>query len=194
PARFQSYVPLAQATWSYVMLVVRADAPAETLVSPIRLAVSELDPDLALKDLMPVPHFIRRSTQDLQTINQLLVGFASLGLFLAALGIYGVVTRLVAQRTSEIGIRMALGAQLSDIARLILGAGLRLVLIGSGLGLLGAIALARFLSSSMPGLSSNGVSAIAAATAVLIAAATLACWLPTRRATQVNPIIALRSE
>jgi predicted lysophospholipase L1 biosynthesis ABC-type transport system permease subunit len=191
---FQAYVPQSQATWSYVALLVRASAPPSTLIESIRRAVAELDPDMAVKDLTPVPDFIQRNMQQMQAINHLLVGFALLGLFLAALGIYGVIARIVAQRTNEIGIRMALGAQVGQIARLILGAGMRMVLIGAAIGLLGAVALAHFLASAMPGLSTNSVAAIAGATAVLIAVALLACWLPARQATRVNPIEALRAE
>jgi predicted permease len=193
-ASFQAYLPQSQATWSYVALIVRASVPPSTLVDSIRRAVAELDPDMAVKELTPVPDFIQRNLQQLTTINHLLVGFATLGLFLAALGIYGVIARIVAQRTSEIGIRMALGAQVGQIARLILGAGMRMVLIGSGLGLLGAVGLARFLASTMPGLSGNSVVAIAGAAVVLIAVALLATWLPARKATQVDPVVALRAE
>ena len=191
---FQAYVPLAQNTWSYVALVVRASVPSATLVDPIRRAVGELDPDMAVKELTPVPAFIERNMLTLVAINRLLLGFAGLGLFLAALGIYGVIARLVAQRTNEIGIRMALGAQVGQIARLILGAGMRMVLIGTVIGLLGAVGLARFLANTMPGLSSNSVVAIAGATVVLIAVALLACWLPAKKATRVDPLEALRTE
>jgi ABC-type antimicrobial peptide transport system permease subunit len=149
---------------------------------------------MAVKELTPVPDFIQRNMQQMQAINSLLVGFALLGLFLAALGIYSIIARLVAQRTSEIGIRMALGAQVGQIARLILGAGMRLVLTGTALGLFGAVALAWFLASAMPGLSGNSVAAIAGATIVLIVIALLATWLPARRATKVDPIVALRAE
>ena len=130
----------------------------------------------------------------LVAIDRLLLGFAGLGLFLAALGIYGVIARLVAQRTNEIGIRMALGAQVGQIARLILGTGMRLVAVGTGVGLLGAVALAWFFAASMPGLASNSYTAITGAVVVLIAVALLACWLPARRATKVDPIVALRAE
>jgi ABC-type antimicrobial peptide transport system permease subunit len=156
--------------------------------------VAELDPDMADKELTTVPAFIQRNMQQMTAINHLLIGFALLGLFLAALGIYGVIARIVAQRTNEIGIRMALGAQVGQIARLILGTGIRMVLIGAGLGLLGAVGLARFLASAMPGLSSNSIVAIASATVVLITVALLACWLPARRATKVDPMVALRTE
>jgi predicted permease len=193
-APFQAYVPMSQTTWSYVALLVRASAPPSTLIESIRKAVGELDPDMAVKELGPVPDYIQRNMQSMITIDQLLVGFALLGLFLAALGIYGVISRIVAQRTNEIGIRMALGAQVGQIARLILGAGMRMVLIGSVLGLLGTAGLARFLASSMPGLSGDGAVDIAGAVFVLVAVALLACWLPARKATRVNPIEALRVE
>jgi predicted permease len=191
---FQAYIPLAQNTWSYVALVVRATVPSATLIEPLRRAVGELDPDMAVKELTPVPAFIERNMLTLVAIDRLLLGFAGLGLFLAALGIYGVIARLVAQRTNEIGIRMALGAQVGQIARLILGTGMRLVAIGTGIGLLGAAAIARFFTASMPGMASNSVTAIAAAVVVLIVIALVACWLPARRATKVDPIVALRAE
>jgi ABC-type antimicrobial peptide transport system permease subunit len=89
---------------------------------------------------------------------------------------------------------MALGAQVGQIARLILGAGMRMVLIGTAIGLLGAVGLGRFLASAMPGLSGNNVVAVASATVVLVAVALLACWLPARRAARINPLDALRAE
>ena len=193
-ASFQAYVPQSQATWSYVALLVRASVPPSTLVESIRRAVGELDPDMAVKELTTVPNYIQRNMQQIESINRLLSGFGLLGLFLAALGIYGVIARIVAQRTNEIGIRMALGAQVGQIARLILGAGMRMVLIGTALGLLGAVGLARFLASAMPGLSSSSVVAVGSATAVLITTALLACWLPAHRATKVDPMVALRAE
>jgi predicted permease len=191
---FQAYVPMSQSTWSYVALVVRASGPPASLINSIRAAVSELDPDMAVKELAPVSDYIERNMQNIEAINHLLVGFALLGLFLAALGIYGVIVRIVALRTNEIGIRMALGAQVKDVARLILGAGMRMVIVGAALGLLGAIGLGRFLESALPGLSSNSAVDVTGATAVLIIIALLACWLPARRATKVDPLVALRAE
>ncbi len=193
-ASFQTYIPLSQATWSYVALCVRSAVPPATLGETIRRAITGLDQDLPVKELAPVSDFIQRNLQDFRAIIQLLIGFAALGLFLAALGIYGVIARLVAQRTNEIGIRMALGAQVGHIARLILGAGLRLVLIGTGIGLLLSVALSRFLASVMPGLATNSIPGIAGAVVLLIAVALLACWLPARRATRISPVEALRAE
>jgi putative ABC transport system permease protein len=196
PTGFQLYKPLTQETWGYVAFTVQASEPAaaSTLVEPFRLAIAELDPELPMLGLQSVPTSIERNMSNLNVVNQLLVGFAALGLFLAALGIYGVITRLVIQRTNEIGVRMALGAQMSDVVRLIFGAGLRMIVLGAFFGLLGAIGLARFLSNTMPAIATGSLTAITGTTAVLITVAFLACWFPARRATKVDPMNALRAE
>ncbi|MEO5959938.1 MAG: ABC transporter permease [Opitutaceae bacterium] len=193
-AVFQAYVPLSQATWSYVVLSVRASGTPGALLDPVRRAVGEIDPDMAIKELTPTPVFIDRLMQGVQTINRLLVGFAALGLLLAALGIYGVIARTVAQRTNEIGIRMALGAQVSHVVRMILGGGLRLALIGAAVGVAGAIALTQFLASVVPGLVTSGAVGIAVASGALLVVALIACYLPARRAAKVDPLVALRAE
>jgi ABC-type antimicrobial peptide transport system permease subunit len=128
------------------------------------------------------------------TINELLFAFAALGLFLAALGIYGVIARLVTERTIEIGIRMALGASLAQVVRLVLGSGVRMTLIGAVLGLLGAAALTRLLNAQFPGLATNSAVTIVVATLVLLAVSSAACYLPARRATKVDPLVAMRTE
>jgi putative ABC transport system permease protein len=196
PTAFQVYKPLAQETWGYVSVTVRAKnaASAAGLVEPFRRVVTDLNPDLPVLTLMPVPAFITRTTQDLATINHLLLGFAALGLFLSALGIYGVIARLVSQRTIEIGIRMALGAKLDDVVRLVLGAGLRMTLIGAGLGLVGAFALTRVLSSTLPELATSNALSIAGAAVLLVGVSLGACYLPARRATKVDPLVAMRVE
>ena len=196
PTTFQVYKPLSQETWGYVNVTLRAkDAgAADGLVDPLRRMVSELNPDLPVIGLMTVPALIRVSNRGLATINQLLLAFAGLGLFLAALGIYGVITRLVAQRTAEIGIRMALGAQLNEVVRLVLGSGLRMAIAGAGLGILGAIGLTRVIGSTMPGLATDSTLLIVAAVAALLAAAMGACYLPARRAARVDPVMAMRAE
>jgi predicted permease len=194
PTRFQLYLPLTQETWGFVSVTARTSRPAKMLMEPFRRAVTELDPEMPLLNLMPVPERISRNMRSLRLINQLLVGFASLGLFLAALGIYGVITRLVVQRTGEIGIRMALGAQAGDVVRMILGTGLRMVIFGAALGLLGALVLARFLAGAMPGLATSNLAAIAFAAGALGSIALLSCYIPAKRAAKVDPLIALRSE
>jgi putative ABC transport system permease protein len=196
PIVFQVYKPFAQESWQYVTIAIRATDPAKvpSLLDPIRRTVASLDADQPVINLMPAPARIERNTAFLQTINQLLVLFAGLGVFLAALGIYGVTARLVAQRTGEIGVRMALGAQVRDILSLVLAGGLRLTLTGALAGLVGALILSRYVSSELPGFGSAGLMPFAAATGLLILVALIACLLPARRATKVDPMVALRSE
>jgi putative ABC transport system permease protein len=194
--KFQVYKPLAEETWGYVSLTVRAEngRSAAALVEPFRRVVADVDPDVPAIGLMPVPAVIDRALTGLATINQLLVAFAGLGLFLAALGVYGVMARLVTQRTVEIGIRMALGASFRDIVRVVLGSGLRTTLIGAGLGLLGAAALTRLLNVQFPDMASNSAITVGFAALVLLATSLVACYLPARRAARVDPLIALRAE
>jgi putative ABC transport system permease protein len=145
-------------------------------------------------NLMPSPVRIERNTRFLQTINQLLVLFAALGLALAALGIYSVTARLVAQRTNEIGIRMALGAQVRDVLQLVLGHGLRVAAVGAAFGAVGAFFLARLLAESFPAFGRGNPLHIAVASGLLLATAIVACLLPARRAARINPVEALRAE
>jgi putative ABC transport system permease protein len=113
---------------------------------------------------------------------------------LASLGIYGVIARTMAQRTSEFAIRFALGASGSEITRIVLTAGVRLALIGSALGLLGALGVSRLLAARNPGMDPNSPSVLVGTTLLLMAIALIASWLPARRAARINPIEALRAE
>jgi putative ABC transport system permease protein len=196
PTAFQVYKPLAQETWGFVSVTVRAKAGASaaTLVEPFRRVLMELDPDVPALNLMPVPALIARMNHGLVTINQLLFAFAGLGLFLAALGVYGVIARLVTERTLEIGIRMALGASFGHVVRLVLGSGIRMTIIGAALGVLGAAALTRLLNSQFPGLATNSATTVALATVVLLVVSITACYLPARRAMRVDPLVAMRAE
>jgi ABC-type antimicrobial peptide transport system permease subunit len=163
-------------------------------VEPFRRAVAELDPNVAILNLMPVPALIVKGNRDLVIVNQLLAGFAALGLFLAALGLYGVISRLVTQRAPEIGIRIALGATFDQVVYLVVGAGFRMMLFGVAVGLLGAVALTRVINAALPGLASNGAVTVSAAAALLTLVAVLACYVPARRAARVDPLAAIRSE
>ena len=196
PTAFQIYKPLAQETWGFVSVTVRAKDGVSTasLVEPFRRVLMELDPDVPALNLMPVPALIASNTRGLVTINQLLFAFAGLGLFLAALGIYGVIARLVTQRTLEIGIRMALGASFGDVVRLVLAGGVRMTLAGAGCGLLGAAALTRLLNAQFPGLATSSVPTIGAAPIVLLVVSITASYLPARRAARVDPLVAMRAE
>ncbi|HWA86789.1 MAG TPA: ABC transporter permease [Opitutus sp.] len=191
------YKPLAHEPWSYAFVVARA-APgllrAEGLGETLRRAIAEVDPDLALTDTGTVSQLADRQQHNLILAAQTLTGFAVLGLVLAAVGLYGVISNLVAQRTGEFGIRLALGAQPANVLALVLRHGLGLCAIGLLIGLAGAYALGRFLASLLPRLASPDPLTLLGVAAVLFATAALACWLPARRATKVDPLVALRTE
>jgi len=194
--RFEVYQPYAQRTWEVMILSVRAATPelAQALVEPIRRTVTKYNSNLAINRTMPMVALIREQTQVWETINHLLVLFAGLGLSLAALGVYGVVSRMIAQRTGEFGIRMALGAQARDILGLVLGANLRTALMGAGVGVIGALVLARYLASALPVFAEGNGPVLAVAIGILFIVALAACLIPARRATRIDPVMALRSE
>jgi putative ABC transport system permease protein len=192
--RFQAYRLLARETRRDLVITLRAAASPEALTETLRRAVAEIDPEQAVQDIRAADRVIERGLANFTVIGRLLVGFAALGLLLAALGLYGVIAGAVVQRTPEIGIRMALGAQIRDVLRLVLGQGLRLALLGVALGLFGAFAVARLLGSMVPALPAPEPVVAALVTATLLAVALLAIWVPARRATKVDPLTALRAE
>jgi len=188
--RFQTYRPLAQEAQSSLTVAVRGNVSATAL----RKAVAELDPDLPLSRPGSVRAVVAQAFGQFAVGGWLLGGFAGLGLLLAAIGIYGVMAGFVAQRTNEIGVRMALGAQVQDVLQLVLGRGVKLTLIGTALGLVGAMGMTRTLKSLMPGLNSDSPLVLALVVVLLVIVALVACWLPARRAAKVDPIVALRTE
>jgi hypothetical protein len=189
--RYQAYRPFAQAPRGFgLWLMVRGPVSVDTL----RRTVAALDADLPLGDPGLAQAFVDRSVGRMRTMGWLLTSFGGLGLLLATLGIYGVIAGFAAQRTNEIGVRLALGAQMRDVLWLVLGKGLRLTLIGVALGLMGAVAEARLLTVIAPGLAVTAPLAIAGVAALLTGVAAIACWLPARRAARTDPMIALRCE
>ena len=174
-------------------VAVRAERP-ELLIQSMGQAIAALDPNLAVQRLVTVDQAIASSTGSLSMIRTVLICFAGLGLFLAALGLYGVIARLVVQRTPEIGIRMALGAHRRDVTWLILGSGLRLISYGAAIGIVGSTGLYFILSQWSQAPSINVPAVFAVITAILLLVGLVACWLPARRATKVYPIVALRAE
>ena len=188
--RFQCYRPLAQDAASGLAVAVRGHVTGDLL----RRAVAELDPDLPLSEAGSVRAQVGRFFGQVAVAGWLLAAFAGLGLLLAALGTYGVIAGFVNQRTNEIGVRMALGAQIRDVLWLVLGRGLRLSVAGLVIGSLGAFGMARVLSSITPGLKPNAPGVFALAGGLLLAVAFLACWIPARRASRVDPMTALRTD
>lgn len=190
---FQVYRPIIQEPWSSVNFIVRSPQPA-TLTEAVRRTITSLDADLAADQIGTVTQFVERGQHNLKVVGHMLTGFALLGLVLAAVGLYGVISHLVAQRTSEFGIRLALGATPRDILSDVLSRGIRLSAMGLALGLAGAWGLGRFLASFMPRLASSDPLAIAGTAVLLFVVTLFACWIPARRATKVDPLEALRSE
>jgi putative ABC transport system permease protein len=190
----QLYVPLEQEPSAWLTAAVRSAGSAEAVAPALRQGVAAVDPDLPISSVATVAEHVHRTLTSFGLAGQVLTAFALLGLLLAALGIYGVITNVVIQRTSEFGIRMAVGAQVRDVLWLVLARGLRLTLLGTVLGVVGSVALARLLTSALPSLQSNSLLAVGAGSAVLVVVALLASWLPAWRATRLDPLTALREE
>jgi ABC-type antimicrobial peptide transport system permease subunit len=190
---FQVYKPLVHEPWSYVNVVVRSPTPG-ALGDSVRRAISEVDADLAAAQVGTVRQIVDQQQHNLVLAAQSLTGFALLGLLLASIGLYGVISNLVTQRTGEFGIRLALGARPHDVLVLVLKHGLQLVAVGLVLGLAGAYGVGRLLGGIMPRIANPDAGTLLAVAAVLLVVALIACWLPARRATRVDPMIALRAE
>jgi predicted permease len=192
--RLQSFQPLAQNVWESVNIVLRTSVAPEALTNAIRGAVAEIDPTVPAHRIITARSLVERGMGSVSLLGSLLGAFAALGLALAVVGIYGVISYSVVQRTGEIGIRMALGARTLDVLRLVLGKGARLILLGALIGFGGAYAVARFLTSAIPTLPTRDPAAMVAIALAMVAVALAACYLPARRATKVDPIVALRHE
>jgi putative ABC transport system permease protein len=194
--RPETFLPLAQTAPGRATLVVRAANGADPvgLTSSVRAAVQSIDPDQPLFDIKTMNQWVSEIIAQ-RRLNMILLGtFAMVALILAAVGIYGVMSYSVTQRTHEIGVRLALGAQTSDVLRMIVGQGMGLTLVGVGIGLVGAFALTRLMSSLLFGVSAVDPLTYLAVSALLMAVALLACYIPARRAMRVDPMVALRYE
>ena len=191
--QFQVYRPMTQDPEHWLEFALRGTGDPGLLAQAARLAVAKIDPDLAVYNLGTVASQLDRAQTNFVLMVHILTVAAVLGLFLALIGIYGVVANLAVQRTQEIGIRMALGAQPSAVLWLILRNGARLAAIGTGIGLVLAFGLSRVLSMALPFIDGNDPLLIVEMAALLALATLLACWLPALKATRVNPVEALRA-
>jgi len=195
PVPYQLYEPLAQEPGHSSEIAVRTAGTApSTLVNSIRTTMAALAPDLPVRELQPAETTIAKANYQWQVVGSMLSFLAVLGLGLACLGIYGVITRTIAQRTGEFGIPLALGAQVRDITRLVLTSGAKLALIGSAIGLLGAFGISRLVAAFFPGMQTNSVLVLSSVTVLLIAIALIACYMPARYASRISPMEALRAE
>ena len=188
------YRPYTQWVRRETMLVVRSSVDPSEIAGSLRQQVARLDPELPLSNVSTIQAAMDRSLGTTRLTNLLLAGFAVTALLLALTGIYGVMSLNVANRRNEFGIRIALGAQRSNVLRMMLGQGLRLAIVGVALGLLGAIAVTRLLKGLLFGISASDPWTFASIAVLLIGVALLACLIPARRATRVDPLEALRSE
>ena len=194
PSAMALYVPHAQYPVQFMTLVARTSGDPAEMIGTIRKTVQGLDADQVPTNVATMEEVMTNSIQSRRFPMFVLGGFAALALVLAAVGIYGVMSYVVAQRTHEIGIRMALGARTSNVLRLIVGNGLWLAIMGVLLGAAGAFGLTRLMKSLLFGVVPTDVSTFVVVSAGLIAVALVACYLPARRATKIDPLTALRNE
>ena len=188
------YVSTLQPTDRAPTLVVRSSIDPATLTAAVRQAVLALDRNVPLTAIQTMQERAADVTSHTRFIAVLLGLFAGLALLLAGIGIYGVIAYSVSARTREIGVRMALGAQGSDVIKLVMGQGMKLVFVGVALGLVTSLALTRTMKTLLFGVSATDPVTFAAIALLLTVVALQACWIPAWRATKVDPLVALRHE
>jgi putative ABC transport system permease protein len=192
----EMYFPIGHSGgYNSVDLVVRgSNSSTATLIAGVRAALRRADPNLPVAHFRTMQELVDRSVLARRFVVMLVAGFAMFAVVLSALGVYAVISYSVSQRTHEIGIRMAIGARPLDVFKMILGHGMKLALIGVVLGLAGAFALTRLMATMLFGVAPTDVMTFGGISVLLITVALLACYLPGRRATKVEPTISLRYE
>ena len=192
--RFQSFLPVTQVAPQYLAIYLRTSSSPESITNTLRNVVAGIDPDLPVYRIRTARAAVDSGLGNISLLGSLLGAFATIGVILAAIGIYGVVSYTVVQRTGELGIRMALGAQARDVLWLVLSKGALLIISGALLGSAGAYAVSRLLISLIPSLPTRDPLTLLLAGVALVVVALLACFIPARRATKVDPLVALKSE
>ncbi|HEY7546948.1 MAG TPA: FtsX-like permease family protein, partial [Blastocatellia bacterium] len=193
-ARIQIYVPYRQHASNAMDLIVRAEGDPVNLASAVRNEVLALDKDQPIADITTMERALADSLAERRFNMSLLGVLGAVALLLAAVGIYSVIAYSVTQRTHEIGLRMALGAQTSDVMKLVVGRGLKLILTGVAIGLAGSVALTRLMKGLLFEVSAADPLTLALISLILTGVALAACYLPARRATRIDPIEAIRYE
>ncbi len=191
---FQAYRPMTQLSQRWLNVMLRVAGPVQPVTAALRGVVAKVDPELSAAEIKTVRERLDQHFANPTLLSRLLAAFAGLGLLLTAIGIYGVLSCSVAQRTTELGLRMALGATRSQIHSLVLKQGLKLGLVGLALGLGGASAIPWLLANVAPEFPSRDPLILVLVTGFLLTTAVVACWLPARRAAKADPMAALRSE
>ena len=194
PSRAEMYTPFAQTPWPFFTVVVRAEHDPAPLAAALRSTITRLDPEQPPGDVQTLGYFVREATAQPRFTATLAAAFALLATVLAGLGIYGVLAYGVAQRRREIGIRMALGARAADVRALVVGQAVALSGIGVAIGVAAAIALTRVLASLLFGVNASDPLTFAGVCVLLMMVVAAAAYLPARRATRVDPLVALRAD
>jgi putative ABC transport system permease protein len=193
--REEVYTAYSQATfWTEMTLVVRSSADPMSLAGPLRNEIRNLDKQVSISKVRSLRTILVDSVAQPRFRTLLLALFGAAALMLASVGIYGVMSYAVTQRTREIGVRMAVGARASDVLKLVVTQGMKLAVIGVVIGLVAAIALTRLMNSLLFGIGATDPLTFIAVALLLTLVALFACWIPARRATKVDPILALRCE
>ena len=192
--RVQGYFPFNQIPNGGMTVIIKGSSDPNQLIAEVRQRIKAIDPDQPIYSIRTMEEIRAESVASERLNLTLLSIFAGIALVLAVVGIYGVMSYSVTQRTHEIGIRMAIGAQTADVFRMILGQGMILALIGIGIGLVGAFALTRLMTTMLFGVTATDPLTFGVIAALLGAVALLACYLPGRRATKVDPVVSLRYE
>jgi len=190
----QAFLPLTQDPARGMGVVVRAASDPLTLAVAVRSAISSVDRTVPVFNVNTLDKQLHEQTAPVRFETTLLGLFGALAMLLAAIGSYGIMRYSVAQRTHEIGVRMALGAKRTDVLKLVVGQGFRLALTGVGIGLVGAEALTRFLSGLLYGVKPTDPLTFVGVSLLLIVVALLACYIPACRGARVDPMVALRYE
>jgi predicted permease len=189
----QVYLPSVHFPWTTIF-AVRTHVPPLTLADDMRRAVQRVDPQQPLANLETLSDSVNRTLQNRRIILTLLTIFAGTALLLACIGIYGVMAYSVSQRTREMGIRLALGAKIPQVVTLVLRDGLKLVVIGLVIGAFASIGIGSLISNQLYGVSQYDPLVLSGVSITLLAVAFVACWVPARRATKIDPIVALRAD
>jgi putative ABC transport system permease protein len=193
-ARIETFVPYWQFTEPGMNVVLKTAGDPALLATPLKQAVAAIDPSVPVAGIATLESIVGDAIDQPRFFGVLAAGFAALALVLAAIGIYGVMAYVVAQRTTEIGVRMALGATRREVFRLVVGDGLRLTALGVVLGVGGSLLVARWLTTMLFGVTPGDPVTLAATAALLLLVAAAACMVPARRATRVDPMVALRAD